>query len=208
MTLSKKGFDKNVTLWTKISLLPLFICFLLLSGCTATFLDNSPFESDPVNLTESSYAATDMLVQQSKSVVMAETPLRVGVLMDMNNPDRLTSFGRVVASQIGARFVQLGYNVRASSFDEVMMMRDDAANAAGKAQDSAIPSYGGDQGAAGTALLMGQYALARKEVLINLRIIEIDTGRVMAAYDYALPLNSDIKALVKTDEDKETLFGL
>lgn len=180
---------------------------LFLAGCTTSFLGGS-VSSKKFNLTDSSYAAADMLVQQSKALVTPDTSLQIGVLADTNKPGELTAFGKMVAGQIGARFVQLGYNVTSSSFDEIMMRREQQQG--GMLPPGSMGQYGGGQynggygsaGPANQATISGQYAVAKKEVLVNLRVMEPGSGRMIAAYDYSIPYTRDVKELTRSPSDK------
>lgn len=164
------------------------------SACSGSSL--SPFDSNYVNVTETSYAAADMLLQQSKNILTSETPLQIGVLTNIKRPAETTAFGQIIASQIGARFVQLGYNVTTSPAINAMAIDNTAMYSPPMAMAPA--ATGGGSGM--KSMITGQYAIARRDVLVNLRVIEEGSGRVLAAYDYSLPLNGDIKELVSTEE--------
>jgi len=178
------------------------------AGCTASVFGGSTAMEQQKSMAEASYAAADMLIQQSKILVTSETALQIGVLSDMDNPAEATAFGRVVTGQIGARFVQLGYNVSSGLPGGGMAGAMDGDAAYGATYDAASMDSGMGAPVAGPVLIAGQYALAKKTVMINLRLTEIQTGRVLAAYDYSMPLNSDIKQLSKTAADKNSFFGL
>lgn len=158
----------------------------VMSACSGT--NFRPFSPEYVNLTERSYGAADMLLQQSKNVITSETPLAIGRLTNIKRPSETNALGQIIASQIGARFVQLGYNVTtAPALDAVAI----------NSQPAAYVEQGGDE-----AMITGHYAVARKDVIVNLRIIEESSGRVLAAYDYNLPLNSDVKELMAAEGEK------
>lgn len=179
-------------------LLALFV-MPLAGGCTASVLGGS--NTQQPNMAQVNYAAADMLIQQSKSLVNMDTPMQIGVLSDMDHPSEATALGRVVTGQIGARFVQLGYNVSSGA-----SMPDD--NGMAYMSSGMGGARGGGGGAvSGPVVIAGQYALAKKNVLISLHLMETQTGRVLAAYDYSLPLNSDTKELAKTAADKNSFFG-
>ncbi len=183
-----------------------FVGLVSFSGCAGSNL--SPFDRSYVNVTEASYAAADMLLQQSKNVVTPETPLHIGMLTNIKRPSETTAFGQVVASQIGARFVQLGYNVTTSPALNAMAIDNPAAyDPNNSAMGYSSPMSSGSSGAGVKSMITGHYAVARRDILVNLRIIEEGTGRVLAAYDYSMPLNSDIKELINTGEDKGSLFS-
>ncbi len=52
----------------------------------------------------------------------------------------------------------------------------------------------------GQAILGGQYARANGRVLISLRLRDAGTGRVLGAYDYSIPISSEINDLLGKDE--------
>jgi hypothetical protein len=57
-------------------------------------------------------------------------------------------------------------------------------------------------------MITGNYAVAKTRVMVNLRIVDAASNRVFAAYDYIMPLNSDIKNLLKSNRSKNTgIFG-
>lgn len=164
----------------------LVIIMLSLTGCESLLDTGNNRSKKTYGLTESSYAAADMLAQQSKSFITHETPLKIGVLTDLNHPNEKTNFSRMVSEQVASRFVQLGYNII-----------DSHVLAVNQQNSTANSGYGA---------ITGRYAVARSEVLINLRIVEIETGKVLAAYDYTLPNSRDIKELTKTQADKDSFF--
>jgi len=174
------------------------VCTLSLAGVTGCSggVNLPPFGNGQyVNLTEQSYGAADMLLQQSKNVINSETPLEIGMLTNIKRPSETNALGQIIASQIGARFVQLGYNVKTSPALDSMAIDTQPSSAA-------YSSQGGYADSNSKAMITGHYAVARKDVLVNLRIIEESSGKVLAAYDYSLPLNSDVRQLMAAEGDK------
>ena len=155
------------------------------------------------SLAESSYTATDRLMQQSRGVITPQTMLSIGTLSDLNQPGETSALGRMIAEQIAARYVQLGYNVTVNAdpgADQIM---------SGPAVPvSSLDGTSMGTSSAGPARITGQYVLAKNDILINLRVVEQGSGRVLAAYDYNLPLTSDIKELSKTAAQRRSFFGL
>lgn len=168
---------------------------LLAAGCAAVF------PAKKVDMTESSYKAAELLLQQSKAALTPQTSLTISPLTDINNPGELTAFGRLVSQQIGARFVQLGYNVTSATGDEAMIQREQAYSDATPQPQENFPPYGSS-----SALIAGQYAVANKQVVISLRLNDSASGKVVGAYDYELPYDRDIKELTKTKADRESFF--
>lgn len=161
----------------------LWVACVLATGCVY-----APYDNGHMTLTESSYRAADMLSQQTQSQITRETAINVGMIGDIAKPAAVTAFGRTAGSQLAARLVQLGYRVEASSYSEM--------------------TGGGTAGAPASVTLTGQYAIAQREILVNLRFLDTASGKVVAAYDYSLPMDSDIRALTKIDGESRGWFGL
>jgi hypothetical protein len=163
---------------------------LALTGCAQTLLETGIFDGDSTNLLETSYGAADLLAHQAKGTLKPGAPVHTGILTNlypqtssskpgtpsgtpvMTSPPPPAPFGKVITGQVAARLQQLGFNVI------------------------------GDGGAAtgpGDAVLTGQYARANGKVLINLRMLDSNSGRVLAAYDYTLPVTGEISDLLGTD---------
>jgi len=158
-------------------------------------MDTGAGQKKSRSVTESSYGAADMLIQQSRSFITQETPLEIGTLTDLDNPNERTNFGQMITGQIASRFVQLGYNVASGDRHDGMPSE--------MAPSSPVSSSGNHN----RALITGRYAVARDEVLVNLRIIEAGSGKVLAAYDYNIPKTRDVRELTKTQADKESFFN-
>lgn len=162
----------------------------VLSGCAQALLESGIFDGQSVNLLESSYGAADLLAHQAKGTLIPGTPIHTGILTNLYpqsamvsagaadgskpyNPAQPAPFGKIITGQVGARLQQLGFNVIGD----------------GKAAKKA-----------GDAVLTGQYARANGHVLVNLRLLESGTGKVIAAYDYKLPVTGEISDLLGTDD--------
>lgn len=187
-----------------IFLLSAIAALLILSGC-AFGGGRAP---DPrAGLKTSSYTATDNLIQQSRTVVTHETAIQAGPLTDIDRPSEQTAFGQIIIQQVSARLVQLGYNVTASLAPPgAMPMSGGDMMAAGDSGYGAPPSSYGAMAAPASLTLMGQYAHGKKEVFVNLRFVEAQTGRILAATDYTIPYDRDIKELMRSSVDKNSSF--
>ena len=174
------------------------MCVLAVAGCSTMFRPRAP---EPT-MAELTYRAADMLSQQTQAVVTRDSPLQIGHINDISRPNLSPPLGKAIAGQLAARFVQLGYSVAATSFDE---MNGGAPMVA--PMPSAAPVYGGGAytpvpvNAPATAILSGHYAVADDAVLVNLRLLDIAANKVLAAYDYTIPLTRDVKELSRAPRD-------
>jgi hypothetical protein len=177
---------------------------VMLPACTAAALmGGSDADKYKPTLAEASYRAADMLSQQTQAVLGRETPLQIGAISDIASPAAAAPFGRTVASQLAARFVQLGYNVSASSYDE-MSGGAPAALPMAPPSGAAYGAYGGP--APSSATLTGQYAVAKDDVLVNLRLLDTASNKVLAAYDYSMTMTGDIRELTAVPGAKKGFF--
>lgn len=157
-----------------------------------------------VNLQMRSYEAADVLVRQANNTITLDTPLIVGTLSDINRFEHSTALGRVIPEQVGTRLSQLGYNVQEVKLRKSINVNNDPSTA-GEFLTSRDPQDISSQQQAG-AVISGTYAMANHNVLVNLRVIDTQTRRVLAAYDYTMPVNADIRALSSPEGGKGTFF--
>jgi hypothetical protein len=177
--------------------LMLFSCFII-SGCAASMVANEVFDGHHTNLKQNSYAAADMLAQQSRETIRRDSPIKIGTLLDVHNNKKAdTSFGKLIPSQVGARFVQLGYNIMTAS---PMSMNYTQA----QMKDMQLSHDSSNNNDHIYAVITGSYALGKKDVYVSLQLVEYQSGKILAAYDYSLPLSSDIKKLAKRDSERDS----
>ena len=163
------------------------------------------FSNEPhVSMRDMSYQAADRLMAQTQKSLPAGTPILVGTLNDVNQMETSTALGRMIAEQVGARFVQRGWTVSDVRFRNAINVKEtrDNKDEAGEfflSRDTSVLKGEQDVG----AVVTGTYVHARNEVLVNLRMIDARTSRILAATDYRLPANSDVRALVAADHGED-----
>jgi hypothetical protein len=186
---------------------------LLLSGCAvAEEVQTTLFDTTKVNLTDSTYAATDMLAPQARARITQNTPIRIAPLTDVATPNETTAFGNQVANQIGSRLVQLGYNVQSVAApplalnDSPVVLTPVEKSAAPKATQGAVKA---SVGRGGDCVVGGTYTRMKNTILVSLRIVQAPDQRIIAAYDYNVPLTGEIDKLSLSAAErkkKETQF--
>ncbi|MBY0429724.1 MAG: hypothetical protein K2Q10_00880, partial [Rhodospirillales bacterium] len=116
-------------------------------------------------------------------------PLLFGTFADINAMGRSSALGRTMAEQIASRFAQRGYAVTEVKLrdsllvdhgGEFILSRD--ASVIAKTQDA-------------RAVVTGTYSMANRKVFVNARVIDAWNGRVLAAYDFVLPMDREIRSL-------------
>lgn len=156
-----------------------------LGGCAAATLIKEAenyIRLGDVNLKEKNYIAADYLAGLTHATVNKRDMIVPEPLMHANNSGMTSPFGYMVTEQIGARFAQLGYNV---------YMPD-----ANNPNDPAVNARKG-------IALRGTYMPGGGQASIALRLVNRETGKILGAYDYNLPVNSEVSELM---EDRPVVF--
>lgn len=172
----------------------LLAALALLAGCVTPPRKEPPIK--PENYIEHTYNAVDKLVEQlarSAYRLGKNDPLLVATVVNVDALESASRLGRSISEQIAARLTQKGYKVievklRGTLFvkrgeGEMLLSRE-------LTQISKIYQA--------PAVVVGTYAPATNFVHINLKVVSADSQIVLAAADYGLPLDENIKALLNT----------
>jgi len=152
------------------------------------------------------YRAVDRILAQAQSVSRG-TPMLVGTINDIDYLETATTFGRVVQEQVSTRLTHRQYNVtelklRNSLNIKQGLLNEDEAGEFMLSRD--IEALRGEHRAA--ALITGTYAIAGKEVMVNLKLLDVATGKVIGATDYSVSLDSNTRRLIQSKGSKGITF--
>lgn len=162
---------------------------LMAGGCAQMALDaysGGIFQQADINLTQSNYAAADYLIQQGKTYVSRRDLVRVEPIGDMEEPLMQAPIGRMIPEQVGVRLSQLGYAV-------------DLGAVAGENEGGFLKPSNEMAARKPGFVLSGNYVRSPRKLDVKLRLTEIATGQVIAAYDYSLPLSREIARLAEPE---------
>jgi TolB-like protein len=145
-----------------------------------------------VNLIESSYQAADNLIRNQRLTFKPQARLLITTIADIDNLEDSTSFGRLIAEQLAARFAQRGYIVIEAKLQSGLFM---------------IPRTGefvlshqlrqlGQHYRART-VVAGTYAVAKDKVYLTLKMLDCKSSEVISSYAYTLPLGSNTLNLLQ-----------
>jgi hypothetical protein len=158
----------------------LTVSALALGGCQAVAIGVAApgiLKQERVNVTNSSYAAADMLIQQSGNRLKKTMPVMVSEyqeLIDLNQEDAKLSpkLGALLREQLETRFAQLGYNIV------------DPAPAYSSARQSGVE-------------VLGTYKIVKTgfngSLHVNLKLRDNNQGRIISLYEYSLPMTYDLR---------------
>jgi TolB-like protein len=159
------------------------------SGC-ASYYYGSAAGATPVDLVGANYAAVDALLMQSPPLDPA-LPLMVATIVQIDRLSESSRLGRLVSEQLAGRLAQRGLRVTELKLRETLAMRSGqgALLLSGEAREVA-------QAQAAQAVLVGTYAASPRAVFISLKLVHPSGNVVLAAYDYALPMDATVRGLL------------
>lgn len=177
-----------------------------LAACDPRFRETfSPLPSRP--LQDYSYDAADDLISDSRYSIGANSPILVGTLNNVDKLERSSTFGRIVAEQISARFAQRGFSIAELKMRNSVNIKQGL----GDPNESGEFLLSRDTSAISTehkavAVVTGTYAVAGEEVYVNLKMIDVATGRLVTGTDFAVPIDGNIAELLGGSMD-QSFYG-
>lgn len=162
---------------------------VLLAACNGWYSHSSTPRSSRA-LSSYTYDAADTLVSRSQGAVNTQTPLLVATIGNVDDIESSSPFGRMVTEQISARLAAKGYNVNEMKLRSSINIAPDGEYILSRNPAAVTAEY------QAAAAISGTYAVAGDKVLVNLRLIDVGSGRLVTAYDYTVPFSADVRALV------------
>lgn len=169
------------------------VLVLGLAACTS--VKSPPVESGTIH---SSYRAVDHLLQSWGGSLDPEKPILVATLADNYDLERSSPLGRLVSEQMASRLVNAGYAVSEIRLRNGVLVKEHSGQFALSRDAMKIGSSSGAQ-----AVLAGTYTVARDQVYVNLKLIRASDGRMLAAHDYILPMDKNIRHLTSDSQVTE-----
>ncbi len=168
------------------------LCLSLTAGCATDGVRAEPtYEAASRNeLVATNYRAADALLNQLRYQEISG-PTLVATLVNIDMLDRSSTLGRLVSEQVAARFAQQGRAMIELKLRHAMYMRRSEGELALNREITEAARQHNAQ-----AILLGSYGLSGDMVFINLKVVQPGSSLVLAAYDYALPLNREVRSLL------------
>ncbi|MDO8931398.1 MAG: FlgO family outer membrane protein [Rhodocyclaceae bacterium] len=176
-------------------LLILALAIVALAGCAKPSPQLHVYTpKPPTDFIKTSYGAGDALISQiAKTLPAADSALIVATLVNINRLDESSPLGRLVAEHLAARFSQNGYRVVETKLRNQLYMKRDAGELILSREIRDVAKKHSVR-----AIVSGTYADSSDRVFVSLKIIEIESNVVMAAFDYALDKDKLTKSLLSS----------
>lgn len=138
------------------------------------------FKRTDVNLKAKNHAAADFIESRMNGFVKKHDSISLTPLVQSDNSAMTSPLGRNIPEGIGLRLNELGYNVLLGNIvntGQPMKLSGDASK----------------------YTLGGTYLRGKREVDINLQVVENATGKLITMFEYQLPLTPEIRELSNTE---------
>lgn len=172
----------------------LLLSLMLLTGCYGPVKDD--------NLVTKSYEAADAMIligEENKSLHHArldrEKPIVVASFVSVDNMLESSRLGRIVSEQISSRLSQQGYYVVELKLRKNIFIKEQTGELLLSREVKDVSKNHGAQ-----AVVIGTYAAGKSYVYVSSRIVKPDNNRVIASYDYRLPIGKDTREMLEKNK--------
>ena len=168
---------------------------LLLSACAQLNHDYRYVNYSSEDFIHKNYDAADSLSIQLKERKAENeptvSPVIVLSIVNMNQLNKTSAFGRLISEQLSARMSQLKYNVVELKLRNDILVKNNQGEFLLTREIRDIADSVNAQ-----AVLVGTYAENTNDVYVNLKIVRPSNNVVLAGYSYAIPKAANIKGML------------
>ena len=165
----------------------IFLLGLVFLGCVGSI--------GGTNLIDTTYYHTEQLLNK-ENILYPGDRVVLASIVDINNLDNTTQFGRTITEEVAKEFIDRGYqviDVRASLRGVVVKRRKGEFYITRDVENLA-------RAVRANAIFYGTYSVGKNYVYVNLKLINPKTHVVLNSIDYRIPLTDDIKKMLGIKE--------
>jgi TolB-like protein len=127
------------------------------------------------------YDAVDNILERSQIAVEKDKPLIVSTVVFVSDLEKSSAFGRLLTEQISGRAAQLGYYVVEPKLRNNFAVKASGEHILSRDPDTLKKTF------VAQAMITGTYAVGHDSVHVNLKLLELTTGRILSSTDYFIP---------------------
>lgn len=165
-------------------LLTILLFGLALSGCASVEVPQARS-----NLIAANYEAVDALL--AGMPMATDQPLLVATLVNVDVLTESSRLGRLFSEQIAARLTKRGFPVKELKLRENLFMKQSEGELLLSREVGEV-----SRAQNARAVVVGTYAASNSMLYVNLKLVNPNGNVVLAAHDYALPLDGNISDLL------------
>jgi TolB-like protein len=176
----------------RLASLSLLSLTLLLAACSSTPREETNYATVSSNqFIASNYTAADALLSQLNGKLLADKPLIMATVVNIDALEQTTTLGRLVSEQVSSRLSQGKLNMLE------MKLRNNLYLKRGQGEMMLTREIGQvAQTHDAQAVVVGSYAETSDMVFVNIKVIQPNTNFVLAAHDYALAKEGIVRSML------------
>ena len=161
------------------------------TGCEGTLPMPKP-EPVQADIMGGSYQAADVLIQRAGRALKPNKPLLAATFVNIDDLNKASSFGRMVSKQVSSRFSEHGVQVVEMQMRNNVFIKQRGGEFLLSRELRSISTEHNAQ-----AVIVGTYAVARRNVYVTARLVRANDSIVLASYDYSLPMDQDVAFMLR-----------
>lgn len=179
----------------KIRVLAVACFFLLvLTGCGGDYGTRDNYRQSCMHmgsgdLCQTAYMIVDSLIENVHAPLSADQIILVASFVDVNNVQRTSNFGRMLAEQMISRLAQNGYMVVEVKLRDSLYVREREGEFLLSRRLRDIRTAHDAH-----AVVVGTYLVTPKDLYLSARIVRAQDAKVISSCDVKIPLREDLKA--------------
>lgn len=175
---------KKMVIFTLVLLMP------LLNACTRNYHQSA---IEDVDLIEVSYNSVKTLLAQMNPTIPKGSLVVVSTLVNVNDLNQTSAFGRIVSDQIASAFHNSGYLIKGMEMPTANFVKVDGGflNLTEETKQNLK-----DKNV--SALVAGVFAAGSNSAYVSLRVVNIDSLEVISSTDFSVPMGPDTSVLLKS----------
>jgi TolB-like protein len=172
------------------ALLPLA---LALSACSTvpTEPSNKYGETTSNKFVAANYEAADSLLTQLNGRLVAEKPLIMATVVNIDALDQSSTLGRLVSEQISSRLAQGGLRMLEMKLRTSVYMKRQQGEMMLTREVGEVAHHHNAQ-----AVVVGSYAETSDAVFVNVKVVHPQTNQVLAAHDFVLAKDGVVRSML------------
>lgn len=160
---------------------------LTATGCAS---NQSKSTNPEVNLIAEVQNASDALLKAGHGL-KSDRPLLVATFADIDDLQQSSTLGRILSEQFASSLASKNVPIIEVKMRESMFVKERTGELIlSRKLHSLVQSHDAQ------AVLLGTYATGGENVYLTVRLVRTDDNIILAAHDFSLPLNRDIKAML------------
>jgi len=151
-------------------------------------------DTKDVDLIDVSNAATSTL-QDKLTILPPNSLIIVSTVLNVNNLNQTSSFGRIISDQVASAFHDSGYRIIGMEMPiDLFVMENDGSLKLSDETKAILKSYHA------AVIVGGVYAEGGKNTYVSLRIVDLNTKNVISSTNFSVPMGPDAKKLMESKE--------